>query len=1107
MKSLAGVALDLPQYLADWPTNAHRTNQPNNPQYERTNLMPSKPASPRRKTPRTITPALIREALACIPADFDRDTWARVGMAIKSEMPDEGGFELWDEWSQRGATYNKRDARDTWRSIKAGGRTTIGTLFGIAKDHGFKFPDDGAVQTPEQVAAAAAEAQRLAELKKAQQEAEAAELQQQHEEAARRCQAMWDAAADAPPKAGAGYLKRKAVQAYGLRFAGGVALVPMRDADGRLWSVQRLLPKRLQDPKTKQETTDKLYGPAKQGAADKVPHSRKAGLFHVLGTVEGAPALLLGEGYATCATVHEAVGLPVVVCFDSGNLLHVARELRQRHPALPLLVCGDDDRATEAKGRKNAGKVKAQEAAELAGAAHGLAAAVLPPELPEGGSDFNDMAGHVGLPAVAEVVRQAVEALTGAATGDDAARAAAPAGAGDVAPLRPAGAPALRLVPGGKDADKPAPDAAADEAAGKAPAAGRGKRGKGRGGAGGGAGGGSGGDGTDDGAGPPSRDPFYVDEQGLWYVARDAEGHSKPPLWISAPLHVTAITRDESDNGYGYLIEFSNRDGNHRTWAAPASLFGGDGKEWAAKLRDMGFRMATGSRACGLVGQYIDSRNPQDRVICTDRVGWHDGVYVLPSRTIGKGNGKRYVFQTDSGIEDLFRRRGELAKWQELVSDLARGNTRLVFALSCAFAGPVLSPLGVQTGGFHIVGDSSLGKTTALLVAASVWGSPKFKQQWRTTDNGLESVAVQSSDGLLILDEIGQMDGRVVGDCAYMLGNEAEKIRGSRGLLARRRRTWRLLFLSSGEKDLATHMQEAGKKPNEGQLVRMPSVPGDAGAGLGMLEDLHGVAEGEGAGKVFAETITAGAALAFGSAGAAWLEWLAANMARVCDWAPAEMRRLEHKWVPPGAHAQVWRVATRFALVAVAGELASESGITGWEPGEAEHAARTCFEAWLVERGHAGNGEDAAMLRQIQEHIAKCGSANYHWTHRATDDHNKETPFRFGFKRFVDDEGVPLTIDEASEYVDERSKYGSSSKRSAHIEYLILPEMFRKEVCRGMNYKAVAKLLRARGHLKAEAGKLTNKVRIPGGGTGPVPVFHVLPSILADELEGEGGED
>ena len=1050
--------------------------------------MPSSRARQPSNTPRTITPELIREALGFIPPDIERDTWARVGMAIKSELPEDGGFALWDEWSERGASYDARNARDTWRSLKAGGRTTIGSLFGIAKDHGFKFPAADAVQTPERIAAAAAAAQRVADEKRQQRETDAAELLRQHEDAATQSRALWDGAAEAPPAAGCAYLKRKHVKGYGLRFiGGGIALVPMRDLAGQLWSVQRLLPKKLRDASTGKDTTDKLYGPPKRTADDRVA-SRKTGLFHIIGSMDGAAVLLLAEGYATAASLHEATGLPVVVCFDSGNLVHVARELRQAWPALRFLVCGDDDRATEAKGRTNAGKVKAQAAADAAGAALGLAAVVLPQGLPDDASDFNDLAAHAGLPAVAEQVAAAVASLTAGLLVEPAAPAepaAAPEGATaapecdathhastDNAQAPAPGAvvvPKLRLMPGGKGRGSSA-----------AP----------------GGGGGGGGDGER----KPARDPFYVTADGLFFVAIGQDGEKKAPIWLSDPVRVTAITRDESDNGYGYLIEFCNRDGNERVWAAPSSLFGGDASEWAAKLRDMGLRMATGARSRNLVGQYIDSRNPQDRVTCTDRVGWHGSVYVLPSRCIGTAEGKRFVFQSDSGVEDLFRRRGDLATWQANVAAKCVGNSRLGFVLGCAFAGPMLGLLGVQTGGFHITGDSSLGKTTALLVAASVWGSPKFKQQWRTTDNGLEGVAVQSSDGLLILDEIGQMDGRVVGDCAYMLANEAEKIRGSRGLMVRRRRTWRLLFLSSGEKDLASHMLEAGKKPNEGQLVRMPSLPGDAGAGMGMIENLHGLPPADNAGKLFAEALTASCAASFGSAGAAWLEWLASHLPEVAEHVPGEMRRMECEWVPANAHPQVWRVATRFALVGAAGELATTAGITGWQVGEAEAAARKCFDAWLQLRGHSGNGEEDEMVRKVRLHLETNGAALYTWTHRGMDDHNKETPLRCGFKRMVDERGEALKIDAATAYVDSKSRPESTEQRNALIEYMILPESFKRVICKGFDASAVAEALRKRGHMIHQKDRLTDKQRLPGMGASPVPCYHIKPSIFSDDL-------
>lgn len=90
------------------------------------------------------TVSQIDAALRFIPAD-DRQTWITVGMAVKAELGD-NGFAVWDYWSQTGSTYNERDARAVWRSFKNGG-TRIGTLFHLAKQHGYS-PDKQAPVRP-----------------------------------------------------------------------------------------------------------------------------------------------------------------------------------------------------------------------------------------------------------------------------------------------------------------------------------------------------------------------------------------------------------------------------------------------------------------------------------------------------------------------------------------------------------------------------------------------------------------------------------------------------------------------------------------------------------------------------------------------------------------------------------------------------------------------------------------------------------------------------------------------------------------------------------------------------------------------------------------------
>ena len=86
----------------------------------------------------------IREALQFIPAN-DRDAWVKAGMAIKSEMGD-SGLDLWETWSQQDESFDPKAARDVWKSIKAGGKVGIGSLFHEAKAHGWR--DDNTHQKP-----------------------------------------------------------------------------------------------------------------------------------------------------------------------------------------------------------------------------------------------------------------------------------------------------------------------------------------------------------------------------------------------------------------------------------------------------------------------------------------------------------------------------------------------------------------------------------------------------------------------------------------------------------------------------------------------------------------------------------------------------------------------------------------------------------------------------------------------------------------------------------------------------------------------------------------------------------------------------------------------
>jgi len=961
-----------------------------------------------------ITPELIRSALAHIPANLPRDEWARVAMGIKSEYPDSTGLDLFEAWSATAEGHDVKATRSTWRSVKASGGVSIGTLLHLAKEHGFELPKaNQAAAQPDPAAQAQRERERAAS-----QQREAARLAAAHQSAADEAAALLAQASDTGQSA---YLERKGVQPHGVRFAsGGWVLVPVRDAAGTLWNVQRIAPE-----KPAEGGTDKLF----------LKGGRKSGLWHMVGDVGTDPAapdvLCIAEGYATAASVHQATGRPVAVAFDAGNLAPVARILRKLHPAALLVLCGDDDVQTFARTGNNPGRDKATAAAR---SVRGLA--VFPEPLPANGSDFNDLHQAAGLDAVRACIDGAIQAHQAA--------------------QRPAQhAQADRAGKGGHN-DRREPGGAA---------------------------------GDDGGA----FDPFGVSDSGVWHVGIDQEGKRKPPEWVCSRLDVQALTRDQDGGGWGYLLTFADPLGRGKQWAMPARMLSGDGGEYRATLLNMGLRIAPSPRARNLLTQYIQTRQPDEFASCTDRIGWHGRAFVLPHETIGDG-AERIVFQTDNAVENTFRSKGTPEQWRERVGALCAGNSRLVFAVACAFAGPLLRPAGVESGGFHYRGDSSSGKTTALKVAASVYGGASYLQRWRTTDNALEAIAAQHSDCLLILDELAQVDPKTAGECAYLLANEQGKARATRTGTPRARLAWRLGFLSAGELGLADHMAEGMKRTRTGQEVRMADIPADAGAGLGAFETLHGC-EG---GSAFARELTGHAVGVYGATGRAWLEWLCSHADTLRATIRTAADTLAAQLVPEGASGQVERVGARFALVGAAGELATAAGLTGWPAGESERAARACFNAWLAARGGIGNGEVVAMLRAVRRFLETHGEGRFAMWHRSADDHAPKTLQRAGVRRMLNEDGEPIKTNSqhGAEFGD---RMPAALGEGVSFEYFILAETFKAEVCQGFDYLAVCRVLLEHGCLMPDKGRSFDcKPRLPGMGL--ARCYRIPPAIFELDL-------
>ena len=282
-----------------------------------------------------------RDALQFIPAS-DRDTWLRMGMAVKSELGDTG-FDVWEAWSQQDESFDPKAAKDVWKSIRGNGKVTAGTLFHEAKAHGWRDDDTYTRPTLEQQA----ERRRIAAERAAKDEADIA---RDRAKAARNEAAIRKAAT--PATDSNPYLLRKQVSAVATLWeidAGAAAAilgyVPKSKGEPL---VGRLLvaPVKIGDAMSTCELIDgdgrkhAIFGGAKAGgywAAQALPDGNGDGL-----------TLLIGEGVATVLSAKEASGHPAIAALAAGNMASVAKAMRVRYTAAVLVILADLVKATGA---------------------------------------------------------------------------------------------------------------------------------------------------------------------------------------------------------------------------------------------------------------------------------------------------------------------------------------------------------------------------------------------------------------------------------------------------------------------------------------------------------------------------------------------------------------------------------------------------------------------------------------------------------------------------------------------------------------------------------------------------------------------------------------
>jgi putative DNA primase/helicase len=533
---------------------------------------------------------------------------------------------------------------------------------------------------------------------------------------------------------------------------------------------------------------------------------------------------------------------------------------------------------------------------------------------------------------------------------------------------------------------------------------------------------------------------------------------------ICSPIKAAAITRTKEGEEHSLLLDFVpiGETEWRKILLSRASLVATKSDEARTQLASAGVEFK--GLHWNKINDYLECLKPETFLTEVKLTGWVDNnfkTFILPHKTLGD------ITETyfDPGKDNIeYGIKGTLEEWKEKVAALAIGNNWLLFSLSSALVGPILAPLNLAGFGSHLWGDSSMGKTTLLRVAASVWGEDKYLKTWRTTSNGLEITCAKRSGTLLILDEAEEAAAETVAASLYMIANGRGKQRMQKDITERPAFNWRLCALSSGERTLEEQI-ESGRnngKYKVGQEMRM--VPLDpTHCAHGVFDELHGYASG----AEFSRLVSRQSAQLYGNAGIHFIEQL---IAQGMEALPArldnEQTFLSSELNPSP---QEGRVARNLAAVALAGELAIEYGVFPFPAGTVRAAVRKIFDGYLPPRtnGVAKNNEHDDIIASIRDFLDTHGPARF-------------APIIIG--TMMDKLNHPRPVINLAGYweVKEGKKY-----------YLLTPAGL-KEASKGRTTKRVTKALDEQNAFydKGSGGE-TPKSRRTGYGTEQKKLYHI----------------
>lgn len=553
-----------------------------------------------------------------------------------------------------------------------------------------------------------------------------------------------------PVEAPFAYLERKQVGVVpDLWQQGDTLIVPLKDETGAIVNCQRIWIER--DGRVQKRYWQKA--------------KRDCTYFAIKGS---AKTVAVCEGVATAITIHEATGWTVLAAGDTGQLLNIAKMVRGKMPLVRIMMCADNDAYTEG----NPGVTKARAAAAAVGGY-----TVIPQftDLESRGTDFNDLYVEEGLP----VVKQQLEYEE---------------------------PPLVEPPPGWTDEPLPESQQVEFEEPIEWPD-----------------------EGPKPGEKPWTPDGYKFD--GGRVVRCSLPGSEKPDVLVShVPLWVAGYRVDAIEGTKSLVMRWTQPSRGRNKFEAPQQMIVDRGvllnSRSIVSLSSSGFPVDSG--CAGEVVAYIRKAETAyleqtERVaseVVSSVTGWHGATdWTAPAFLVGNHQVGESCPVFEHHNPELARHingfsvSGEAEKHLETLQRVVSEHPDMATVVAMALGSPLLRIVGAPVFVLDIACESSRGKTKALSVAASVFGSTQTMRSWDTTKFALEAVANCQRGLPLLLDETQRATRpEMVQPTVYDLCNAEGKMRGKADGGMRATARYESLVISTGEQSIAAFGDAGGAR-------------------------------------------------------------------------------------------------------------------------------------------------------------------------------------------------------------------------------------------------------------------------------------------------------